>query len=208
VNVACVYRSGGDFTAADVAALRRGVSAHLPLPHRFVCLTDRTAEVDALGMDIDAVALSHDWRGWWAKMCLFGFPFDGPTLYFDMDTVIVGDPSEFASYTGPLAMLSDFYRPDFAESGVMAFTPGPVTDAVWRAFVANPTAAMRSGGDGKFIRAQAPSADRLQSLYPGQLVSYKVHCLPKGGVPAGARVVCFHGKPRPSSLPADHWVFG
>jgi len=26
-------------------------------------------------------------------------------------------------------------------------------------------------------------------------VSYKVHC--RAGVPAGARVVCFHGRPKP-----------
>jgi hypothetical protein len=61
--------------------------------------------------------------------------------------------------------------------------------------VANPEGNMRRyRGDGEWIAAHVPKADRLQSLYPGQLVSYKADA--KAGPPEGARLVCGHGRPR------------
>jgi len=40
-------------------------------------------------------------------------------------------------------------------------------------------------------------AQRWQSVVPGQICSYKVHDLARRGMPDNARVVCFHGQPRP-----------
>jgi len=40
-----------------------------------------------------------------------------------------------------------------------------------------------------------PMAIRLQDIVPGQLVSFKAQC--SDGVPDDARVVFFHGLPRP-----------
>jgi hypothetical protein len=56
----------------------------------------------------------------------------------------------------------------------------------------------------------AGKAARWQDVLPGQVVSYKIHVQldPKKGkhignglVPAGTRVVCFHGQPRPWAVP-------
>jgi hypothetical protein len=38
-------------------------------------------------------------------------------------------------------------------------------------------------------------------VVPGQIVSYKVHCH-GGQYPPGARLVCFHGRPKPWDVPA------
>jgi hypothetical protein len=48
--------------------------------------------------------------------------------------------------------------------------------------------------------------DILQEMHPGEFVSYKTHCTK--GVPDGARVVCFHGRPRPHEVGGwvkDYW---
>lgn len=89
------------------------------------------------------------------------------------------------------------------ESGVMAWTPGKHTEAVYRAYRKNPTT---RGGDGPFIRRHVDH-EYLQDLYPGQITSLKVHADPRTakGPPKGARLVCGHGKPRFSD-PRAGWA--
>ncbi len=91
LTVACVKHGtkyGPDYVNRLYAMVRR----HLPGNWRFVCHTDDPAglrpEVGVI--DISATGL----RGWWAKLTLFdpatAIP-DRTVLYFDLDTVIVGD---------------------------------------------------------------------------------------------------------------------
>lgn len=118
----------------------------------------------------------------------------------DLDTLPVGDLSDLCSYDGGLAMLSDFYQPARAQSGVILFRPGPVTDGIWDRWIASPSKHMRRyRGDGEFLHAST-KPDRIQELYPGQVVSLKVHA--HSGPPGGARLVCGHGHPRFSSTDA------
>ena len=196
ITVACVLRSGGVFTPEWVDALWRGVARHLNgRPYERCVLSD----IPGAGFE----PLQERWPGWWAKLELFrpGL-FHDPVLYLDLDTVVVGDLGDLAAYAGPFAMLSSFYRPRRAESGVMAWTPGAVTEGLWEAFTADPARWMRRfHGDGEFLHAHA-TPDRLQDLFPNQIVSYKKHA--RQGPPPGARVVCFHGNPRPSE--AGGWA--
>lgn len=193
-TVASVLRSGGEYTPDHVRALRFGVGAHLREPHRFVCLSD----VDVPGVRVSPL-LAPAWPGWWSKIALFSpGRLTGRVLYIDLDSVVVGDLSEIAAYAGPFAMLSDFYRPERPASGVMAWEADcPEALAVWRAFTRDPAAAMRTaGGDQGFIReVLGDEVARLQDAFPGQLVSFKAHC--GAGVPEGARLVCYHGRPKP-----------
>lgn len=197
-TVAAVFRSGGGvYDERWVRALAEGIDLWAG-DARFICLSD--VQIDG----IDTAPLDRDWPGWWAKMELFrpGL-FGGPVLYMDLDTLPVGRLDDLLFYSGDFAMISDFYRPHLAQSGVMAWTPGARTDEIWRAFEDDPQKAM-SGfrGDGEFIRDAAHDADRLQDLYPGHIVSYKVHATDG---PGAARLVCGHGDPRFSS-PSAGWA--
>lgn len=197
ITVACVLRSGGDFTPMHVTALQRTVSKHLQVPHQFRVLTD---------YDIDGehiVRLITTWPKWWAKLELFRpGAFSGPVLYFDLDTMLVGSIDMLAGYRGQLALLSDFLKPGRLQSGVMAWTPGPMTEAIWRCFTVNPARYMRSyPGDGQFLNTYVDRADYLQTLFRGRIVSYNRHVQRLGRVPSCARVICFHGHPRPWTTP-------
>jgi len=207
LTVALVLRSGGDFTVEHVARLVEGVARHWPQGHelQFTILTDMSGPVlDAMMYaDFDAgfrvVDLSHDWPGWWSKIEMFrpGL-FDGPVLYLDLDTVIVGDLSDVASYRGAFAMVSDFYSPHRLASGLMSWSPSRETERIYGEFADAPQVwadwAGR-GGDQVYIGHVLGDVDRWQKLVPGQIVSWKADC--GDGVPEDARVVCFHGKPRP-----------
>jgi hypothetical protein len=198
-TVACVLRTGGVYTADWVWALKRGINRHLPTPYQLLVLTDVAAGFGPWG-----VQLKYDWPGWWSKLEVFrpGL-FEGPVLYLDLDTLPVGDLSEIASYSGRFAMLSDFYRPDRAESGVMAFTPGPETERIWNAFAADPFKAMKQfRQDGKFIAAHSEPV-RLQDVFPRQIVSLKVHA--RQALPGDARLCCAHGRPKFDD-PAAGWA--
>jgi hypothetical protein len=127
--------------------------------------------------------------------------FDGPVLYMDLDTLPVGDLADLAGYRGEFAGISSLLHVRRSgaqaplQSGVMAWTPGPVTDALWAAWLRDPAGHMRRfRGDGEWIASHVGKAGRLQSLYPGQIVSLKVEA--KKGPPPGARLVCGHGRPR------------
>ena len=194
MNIACVLRSGGIYGPRWVQCLKAGVERYLPTPHRFVCLSDQPLE------GVDVIALEEGWPGWWSKLELFRpGVFAGPVLYMDLDTLPVGDLSEIAGWRGELAMLSDFYQPPRAQSGMMAWTPGERTAAVFERFASDAARAMKSTrGDGEWLHDHAGPVDRLQDLFPGQITSLKVHAHPQkhSGPPQGARLVCGHGRPR------------
>lgn len=175
---------GGEYVTRLLGPIRRHVPRDIEVQYH--CITDAT--------------LPEGIEGWWNKIALFKkgmFPDGDRVLYFDLDTVITGDLSAIAAYSGPFAGLSDFYHPERFASGVMAWEAGKM-DHVWEAWCAAGRPQFHPRGDQGFIEAMCPDAVRLQDEFPGQIVSFKKDCV--DGVPEGARVVCFHGLPRPHVL--------
>lgn len=191
-TVACVLKAGGDFGPEYVHALKRGLDRCMPAGScEFAVLTD------VAGLP-GGRPLKYGWKGWWSKLELFRpGAFTGRVLYMDLDTLIVGDLGDLCSYEGEFAGIRSLMhgKGGKLQSGVMAWTPGPVTWALWEAFTRNPAASMKARGDGEWIAAHVEKADRLNDLYPGQIVSTKVEA--KKGIPPNARLVCLHGRPRP-----------
>jgi len=139
-----------------------------------------------------------DLRGWYNKLFLFKpGVLEGPTVFFDLDTVILGPIDDLVDVEADLCILRDFYRPREYGSGVMCFRPEAMA-GVWEEFVRQGCPIMRRG-DQAFIHAAKPDAEFFQDRHPGQIVSYKLNCVRKG-VPDYARVVCFHGLPRPHEV--------
>lgn len=205
LTVACVLRTeGGEYDAKNtgereydatyVWRLQQRVKKHLSLDHRFVCLT----EWHIAG--VSCRLLERDWPGWWAKVELFrpGL-FDGRVLYFDLDTDIVGPLDDIASYDGRFGMLQDWLSPSLGASGVMAWEAGEyATGRIYDNFCTNPEGAMASHrGDQNWISGSV-EWDDLRARYPGQIVSRWEEC--RDRVPEGARVVCWHGSPKPGEV--------
>ena len=198
LTVACVLKSGGIYDATWVERLKAGVTRHLSIRHRFVCLSD-------VDVPCERIPLKHDWPTWWSKC--EAFRLKTPTLYLDLDTAIVDDLTDIARHamTGRFTMLQDFYAPDHHGSGVMSWSGD--TSIIYREFATNPDAHMNKQrarmGDQAFIE-ELPlmyPIVRWQSALPDQFVSYKVHC--QNGIPRNARVVCLHGKPKFADMPEN-----
>ncbi|ESX86212.1 hypothetical protein [Mesorhizobium sp. LNJC405B00] len=189
-TVACVLRSGGEFEPRHVVRLFNQVTEHLQ-GAQFRCFSD----VDVQGFEV--IPLQHGWPGFWAKMELFRPELPDDWLYFDLDTSIVGSLADMAAVEGPV-ILRDCYRPGGLAAGIMAI-PQSIKAAVWEAFIAAPADHMqRFADDQEFLESCLGVDWRLwQDICPGQLCSYKMDVQRLGCVPAGTRVVFFHGKPRP-----------
>lgn len=197
-RIVTVLRSGGEYRTEHVMRLKRMCEQYAPGVD-FLCLTD-------MDVDCDTQPLTHNWPGWWSKLNLCSPDIEGDLLFMDLDTTIIGDISHMMDHDGPL-MLRDFYFPDRLASGVM-FLPEIDRPAVWHDFASAPDKWMRAAGkrgDGWVYEELLPYAETFQILHPGHIVSYKAHIRVSQGdrehgdgtVPDGARIVCYHGKPRP-----------
>jgi hypothetical protein len=147
--------------------------------------------------------LKHKWLGWWAKMELLDPEVPGDFLFMDLDTVISGSLSDILA-VDKLTLLRDFYRDgkklkEGLGGGLIYFPDdADLVQPVWDYWIENPPARMREyprGDQFLFEKFWLHEAARWQDEVPGQVVSWKVHCAQ--GVPPDARVICFHGKPRP-----------
>lgn len=202
--IACVLRSGGVYQPAHVQRLQAQAAQWAPgVP--FVCLSDVAVP------GVETIALQHGWPGWWSKLELFRdgvFELGQRVLYADLDTTFVGSLADVLRQVDGFVALSNFYIRAGKQtlggalgSGLMSWTVG-TAGHLYERFAWNPPAIMADCGgygDQLFIHNNVGRRAYWQDVLPGQVVSYKVHC--GDGCPEDARVVCFHGKPRPWDVP-------
>ena len=197
--VLTVLRSGGTYTSDHVERLRQQVARFAPSAY-FMCLRDDGVTTLPLPFAHNW-PLEHDWPGWWSK--IEAVRFVGPILFMDLDTTIVGDlgPLLEAATLHRFIALRDFNaRADEMGSGLMAWS-GDMS-VVYDRFLEDPAGHMdrcrtpQAWGDQGFIDPlTAQCRVHWQDILPGAVVSWKKHC--RAGVPKDARVICFHGTPKP-----------
>lgn len=195
-HIVTVLKTGGEYRPEHVERLRIQCAHHAP-GTPFTCLTD--------SQDVpDGVPLVHGWQGWWSKM--EAVALSGPVLYLDLDSTICGDLTPLLDATTQhdfIALRNPYDSPSKFGSGLMGWR-GSLRH-VYERFAEAPVAHMRRcatprrHGDQGFI-AETETPDAFwQDLFPGQVLSWKVEC--QDGVPPEARIVYFHGEPKPWSLP-------
>jgi len=202
---ACVLKSGGAFTPDYVSRLVSAVERNTTVPHDFVCLTDMSIK------GCRAIRLVDNLPGWWSKLELFRpglFPDGIPVVYFDLDTLILGNIDGLALLTEGFHALRPWNPVNrsmgYCGSGFMVWTGGQF-EFIHNRFVRSMTPTFR-GGDQEYIsRSLAAAGMNWRSLQDsvGGIYSYKRQC--RSGPPPGARIVCFHGRPRIHEC-QDQWV--
>lgn len=200
LRVVCV-RTGTKYGPEYVERLRDMISRNLEhgTAGQFECITDQPETFPGI---VNQPA--EDLGGWWSKMGLFiphRWPEGDRIWFFDLDTLITGPLDDILKYDGPFAALDDLVSPGSLQSSVMTWRAGECDD-IWQRWVSDgmPTPA---GGDQVVIGQARPQFVRLQRQFPRSFVSYKMSC--QYGIPHGARVVCFHGEPRPHDVKSG-WV--
>ena len=205
LTVWCV-NVGTKYSDDYVHRLENMVARNIKQPFIFKCLSDHNIE------GVHTVLTPVDWPGWWQKLYLFKLATKGKHLYFDLDVVI----------TGPIDdLVSDFLTlpKNWAQSGhggcqssVMAWGEdySYIADCFDPDLLSEPAngnygyyGSQRLWGDQEYITALLgnPGAGRIAPM--GGVYSYKYHC--QSALPNNAKVVCFHGLPKPDQV-TDEWV--
>ena len=209
VNVICM-KWGTRYEPAYVNQLRYMVRRRLALEHRFVCFTD-----DAKGIDSDIevkplpkVRARSGPERYWNKLGIFAKPLadiTGPVLCLDLDVVIVDSLDCFFDHPGRFCIIREFRKDDGPARGNMSvcrFEAGAHPELL-EEFERDPESV-----EAQFIFDQDFISARLQPLtfWPEEWCrSFKKHCLapvprcyftaPR--IPSGARIIAFHGHPKP-----------
>lgn len=170
------------YDRSHVERLQAQVRANLKQTHQFVCVDD------------------SEFPGFWAKIDLFK-RFTGRVLYLDLDSTVIGGLDDLANYPAPFVIVKNFKEikevPKAAfNSSVMAFDADAVSH-LYKEF--SPSDMARLPGDQDYISERMPNAETFPLDW---CVSYKVRRhLKFKSLPKDARVVCYHGKPKPWELP-------
>lgn len=218
---------GDRYSPAYVNNLHRGVSRHLNRPHRFVCFTDN---IDGIDRHIETVPLPdfaapeeiQDMR--WRKLTLFSFQLAdlcGPTLFLDLDVVIVGGLDIFFDHPGDVLMIrdDDLFRPKplrkvnpqrdaflalVGNSSVFRYEIGAYPYVLDTYRIHPRLAHHRYEISQQFQSAQLLRRGHLSYWPSDWCVSFKNKCVPPRlrsfwehpVIPEGARIIVFAGSPK------------
>ena len=227
ISVVCM-KWGTLFAPDYVNVLYRAVSRNLPMPFRFYCFTDNTAGLNKgiIAQGIPDIGLPPErWnRGCWPKLNIFKpglLPDTDLAIYFDLDLIVQSSLVPFVErakamkglhiireWNPPVwSMVPLALRPDRGGQGsLIAWNPAE-QHHIFNNFVANPGEAYEIDGDDQnYITRVAHE----RHYWPHEwCVSFKRSCLwyypfnllfSKVRQPKQARIVVFHGQPRPSDL--------
>lgn len=224
-TVVCM-KWGTLYSAAYVNVLFNACKKFISTPFRFVCFTDQatglsseiiTRPIPEFGLDPENYR-----HGAWPKLGVF-LPHEGllqgRCLFIDLDTVLLGSIDELFDVKGDLVCIDS--RPWRYKSGnprtmtsIFAFSPGELSWVVERLCTDRSAYISKYGIEQDFLHGEVPNI----CYWPeGWVVSFKYHARqpllvdrfrPPKKPAAPARVLAFHGKPRPIDLiepPPGNW---
>jgi hypothetical protein len=204
IDVLCV-KVGTKYGPEYVNRLAAMVRRHLSVDHTFYCVTDDARGVETNVLEVEEPQLP----GWWQKLTVFKpepWGLCNPILFFDLDVVILKTLDEFVRPDTNFAIIKDFNY-DCYNSSVFWMQPGAHPE-VWTDFTMD--VIQRYPGDQNWITECIDDA----TLWPSSwLVSYKRAIRRRFWVnrepPPDARVVVFHGNPKPHQVRdrfvREHW---
>lgn len=217
VNVLCI-KWGKKYGPEYVNVLRNMVARHLKRPHRFVCLTDEPDGIDS-GVEVKPIpkigfAPFDQREPWtfahgWLKLTSFAEPLHdlvGPTLFLDLDIVIVDDLDPFFEVPGEFVVIREWDKSDgTGNTSCYRFNIGAHTDALDYLKRDYPKATQLVRNEQEFITGFLARQGKLSYWPEAWCQSFKRHCLPSAlaswfsepTLPQGARIIAFHGKPNP-----------
>lgn len=209
---------GSSYSAGDVNLLHAMVKQHLDRRHDFVCVADRP---DGLAPAITYRPLPPmDFQGPepvspWRKVSLFSpdlADLDPPALFLDLDILITGNLAPFFDHPGKFCIIENWTTRGkrIGNSSVFRFEPGAHIN-VYEKFMSDPQKIMST-----IDNSQTFTSRNVGELtwWPEEWVrSFKFHCLPWGplrllrpaSLPAGTRIVAFHGRPKMADAHRGRW---
>lgn len=198
LTIACVLKSGDGFSIDYVKKLKNMVARNTSLPHEFICLSD--LEIDP--SICRSLKLNNDFN----KLELFksGQIDSRRIIYFNLDIVILSNIDDLLSMNVNFISLRPWNRTNqlrgFCGTGLMSwrndgqysFIHDDFISGLWKKY---PHGEKEYIAKTLIIKGHEPAffQDHFNGIY-----SYKRGC--RISLPGNARIVCFHGRPKPHML--------
>ena len=209
---------GSLYSAEYVNVLFNAAKKHMKTPFRFVCITDNDLGIHK---DIECFPIPHiglDKKHWhhgaWPKLTVFlpnNFKFKGRCLFIDLDTIILRDLDSFFECKGPLVAIDTY---DFVPSvkthalmsGIFAFDGDTLGYIVENLKSNRDTLITKFDLEQTFLENQVPDWVGWPKNW---ILSFKYDLrrsllldrfLPPKSPPDSAKIIAFHGKPRPIDI--------
>ncbi|MGN0846814.1 MAG: hypothetical protein ACI4RA_05455 [Kiritimatiellia bacterium] len=224
VNVICM-KWGTFYTADYINRLYCGVRRHLSRPFRFVCFTNEPegirGEVEIQPIPAPPPGYPRRWPSVYAKLAVFRDGFGGlrgPTLFLDIDQIIIGDLDRFFDYRpGEFCIIHNWIelrkrivrrRPAIGNSSCFRFEAGKM-NGVWQRFCGDLATAIdkrRFTTEQAFMTWAVGQQMKVNWWPEDWVLSFKRAChrifplnlvlAPKR--PRAGSILCFHGAPNPN----------
>ena len=224
VNVVCL-KWGTCYPDFYVNRLYAGVRRHLSRPFRFVCFTNEPeglaaeVEVQPIPPRPEGLVKKLNWPTVYTKLALFKDgcgELAGPTLFLDLDQIVVGDLDRFFDYRpGQFCIIRNWIerrkqifrrRPMIGNSSCFRFEAGTM-NWVWETFRSNLDSAYdkRLYPTEQAFMTHVVGVDNVNWWPENWVVSFKRRChriFPMNLIlpprpPKGVQIICFHGNPNP-----------
>jgi hypothetical protein len=207
--------------------LYRAVQRHLTWPHRFILFTDICGSNEAnlnepyiqfdRGIQIIPTTFPR-WKWNLKKMIMYKSinGLTGRVLCLDLDMIILDSIDELVTYPGEFITCASPFRSRKGNIGgsLIGFEVGFGEKELYEPLKNLSGTDLKimerkteGGSERKYytLMLDRKRIDFWQDLYPGQVVSFKNEC--KSGIPPeGAKIVRFHGLPRPHQRLDLDWV--
>jgi hypothetical protein len=174
-----------------VEKLYRGFQRNLSMPFQFVCFTDRERRFAEPIAQERLQAAVPDYG------CLIEpFRLDEPTIICGLDTVVLGQVDHMARYClegDAIALPAHPSKPEVTINPVVFVPKGHRrVFEEWR-------------GESDMAWLAGQKHVKTDAMWPGEILSLKLHDVRRKG-PQSARIIYFHGDPKPSDLGHLDWV--
>lgn len=177
---------------------------------KFICFTNLDLDLDK-NIETRQFPLFTD-KGVLPRLWMFSKGaglFGDQVLCLDIDVVITGSLQDIMGYRGNFCARGKFINVHKLDGDIMSFRANEENEQrFWKPFRNDIEAAeeFTKGRERYWLRHVANDiADKWQELIPGQIVSYKRHVRRNKALPENARIVSFHGIPRPHRA-SDKWI--
>ena len=212
MNIICM-KWGDKFSSEYVNRLYAMVSHNMVTKFRFVCFTDNSvgirSEVEIQNLPELKLPPGSPERGW-RKLTVFKKNFgglSGPTLFLDLDKIIVANLDVFCTQPGEFLIAHDKKSSSKKEgnSSVFRFEIGKYPQILDHFEKNSENVRKEVRNEQAYLSIEIDKLGKLK-YWPDEWVpSFKYKCCPSWikswflapSIPKGARIILFHGLPNP-----------
>ncbi len=189
------------------------VARHLSVPFQLVCFTDDAGGIDERvsirdlpALDLPAEAPERGWNKLTTLQAGLG-GLQGEALFLDLDVVIVDRIDDFFTYPAEFAIIPDarLRRRMIGNSSVYRFKIGKYDDILQRFRRDFAQIRRQFRNEQAYLSAEIRKRGELSFWPDAWCPSFKHDCMPSwpltyfrdAPIPTGAKIIVFHGHPKP-----------